>query len=76
MGLPILESPEAAAAIATGDDLEVDLDRGVIINHTRQATFQAQTVPPFMQQLLQAGGLMNYVRQQMAESAGGVTGEA
>lgn len=69
MGLPILESPEAAAAIATGDDLEVDLDRGVIINHTRQATFQAQTVPPFMQQLLQAGGLMNYVRQQIAESA-------
>lgn len=69
MGLPILESPEAAAAIATGDDLEVDLDRGVIINHTRQATIQAQTVPPFMQQLLQAGGLMNYVRQQMAESA-------
>jgi len=69
MGLPILESPEAAAAIATGDDLEVDLDRGVIINHTRQATFQAQTVPPFMQQLLQAGGLINYVRQQMAESA-------
>ncbi len=69
MGLPILESPEAAAAIATGDDLEVDLDRGVIITHTRQATFQAQTVPPFMQQLLQAGGLMNYVRQQIAESA-------
>ena len=66
MGLPILESPEAAVAIATGDDVEVDLDGGVIVNHTRQETYQAQTVPPFMQQLLQAGGLMNYVRQQMA----------
>lgn len=67
MGLPILESPEAAVAIATGDDVEVDLDSGVIVNHTRQETYQAQTVPPFMQQLLQAGGLMNYVRQQMTD---------
>jgi 3-isopropylmalate/(R)-2-methylmalate dehydratase small subunit len=68
MGLPILESPEAAAAIATGDEVEVDLDGGVIVNHTRQETYKAQTVPPFMQQLLQAGGLMNYVRQQMADA--------
>jgi 3-isopropylmalate dehydratase small subunit len=70
MGLPILESPEAAAAIATGDDVEVDLDLGVIVNLTRQETYRAQTVPPFMQQLLQAGGLMNYVRRQMSDAEG------
>jgi 3-isopropylmalate/(R)-2-methylmalate dehydratase small subunit len=66
MGLPILESPEAAAAIATGEEVEVDLDQGVIINHTRQQSHTAQPVPPFMQELLQAGGLMNYVQQQVA----------
>jgi 3-isopropylmalate/(R)-2-methylmalate dehydratase small subunit len=68
MGLLILESPEAAAAIATGDEIEVDLDRGQIINHSRQQTYTAQQVPPFMQQLLEAGGLMNYVQQQVADA--------
>lgn len=68
MGLLILESPEAAAAVATGDGIEVDLDRGVIINHSRQQTYTAQQVPPFMQQLLQAGGLMNYVQQQVSDA--------
>ncbi len=68
MGLPILESPEAAAAIATGDEIEVDLDQGRIINNSRRQTYTAQQVPPFMQQLLEAGGLMNYVRRQVAET--------
>jgi 3-isopropylmalate/(R)-2-methylmalate dehydratase small subunit len=68
MGLPILECPEAAAAISSGDELEVDLDLGVIINKTRAQTYQAQPVPPFMQQLLQAGGLIAYVRKQLEES--------
>jgi 3-isopropylmalate/(R)-2-methylmalate dehydratase small subunit len=65
MGLPILECPQAAAAIESGDEVEVDLGRGVIINHTRQQEYQAHPVPPFMQQLLQAGGLMAYVDQQL-----------
>ncbi len=66
MGLPILECPEAADAIQTGDDIEVDLDTGIIINHSRNQTYRAQQMPPFMQKLLQAGGLMPYVREQMA----------
>jgi 3-isopropylmalate/(R)-2-methylmalate dehydratase small subunit len=65
MGLPILECPDAASAIATGDEVEADLDRGIIINHTRDETYQAQQVPPFMQQLVQAGGLIPYVQEQM-----------
>ena len=68
MGLPILESPEAAAAIATGDEVEVDLDQGLIVNRTRQQRYMAQPVPPFMQELLQAGGLMNYVQKQAADA--------
>jgi len=68
MGLPILESPEAAAAIAMGDEVEVDLDQGLIVNRTRQQHYMAQPVPPFMQELLQSGGLMNYVQKQAADA--------
>ncbi|GKT07947.1 3-isopropylmalate dehydratase small subunit [Desulforhabdus sp. TSK] len=67
MGLPILECSEAVAAIATGDEVEVNLDEGLIINVTSGRTYQAQAVPPFMQKLLQAGGLMPYVREQMIQ---------
>ena len=65
MGLPILECPEAVSDTREGDELEVDLDSGRIVNHTRGQTYQARPVPPFMQSLLEAGGLMAYVRQQM-----------
>ncbi len=67
MGLPILECPEAVESLSTGDEVEVDLDRGVITNHTKNQTYQAQPVPPFMQKLLQAGGLMAYVQEQMKQ---------
>ena len=65
MGLPILECPEAAASIQSGDEVEIDLDRGVIVNHSRQQEYQAHPVPPFMQKLLEAGGLMDYVGKQL-----------
>jgi 3-isopropylmalate/(R)-2-methylmalate dehydratase small subunit len=66
-----LECPEAAEAISVGDDLEIDLDGGQVINRTRGETYQAQPIPPFMQQLLQAGGLIPYVQQQLKQEAGG-----
>lgn len=67
MGLPILECPEAAADIAQDDVIEVDLEQGTIVNHTRQQTYQARPVPPFMQRLLQSGGLMAYVQEQLKQ---------
>lgn len=67
MGLLILECPEAAAAIETGDEVEVDIDLGLIKNLTRNQTYQAQPIPPFMQKLVQAGGLIPYVKEQMAQ---------
>jgi 3-isopropylmalate/(R)-2-methylmalate dehydratase small subunit len=70
MGLPILECPEAASAISTGDEVQVDLDQGLIVNVTRNQTFHSQPIPPFMQKLLEAGGLMAYVREQMAQEKG------
>jgi len=63
MGLPILECPEGAERIQTGDELEIDLDSGVIDNLTRKETYRAQAIPPFMQKLIAAGGLMEYVKE-------------
>jgi len=64
MGLPIIESPEAAAAIQTGDELEVDLGSGQITNHSQGQTYQAQPIPEFMRSLLKAGGLIPYIQLQ------------
>ncbi len=61
IGLPIIECPEAAAAIRDGDDVEVDFDTGVITDHTRGETYQGQSFPPFMQKIIAAGGLVNYI---------------
>jgi len=69
MGLPILECEAAAAEIETGDELEVDLDSGAIVNRTSGRRYQAEAVPEFMQMLLKAGGLIPYVRQKMKQEA-------
>lgn len=63
-GLPIFESEEAAAKIQQGDVIKVDFESGVIVNTTRNETYQSQPLPEFMQELLNAGGLMNYVRNK------------
>ena len=62
MGLPIFESPEAAEGTKEGDELEIDSQAGTIRNLTTGKTYHAQPIPPFMQQLIDAGGLMNYVK--------------
>ncbi len=64
MGLPILESAEAHAASKQGDVLEVDMDRGLIRNITRKKTFNASPVPPFMQELLKCGGLLQSIKKK------------
>ncbi len=66
MGLPILECPEGADRIQTGDELAIDLDSGLIENLTRKEKYTAQPIPDFMQKLIKAGGLMEYVKEQMA----------
>ena len=60
IGLPILECPEAAHAIAAGDTVSVDFDTGVITDETTGKTFQGEPFPPFMQELIAAGGLAAY----------------
>ncbi|MFH1784157.1 MAG: 3-isopropylmalate dehydratase small subunit [bacterium] len=62
IGLPILESKEASANIEQGDDVEVDLKAGKINNLTKKQTYDATAFPAFMQQIIDAGGLMEYVK--------------
>lgn len=61
IGLPIIECPEASRGIEDGDQVEVDFDSGVIYNRTRGTEFQGQAFPEFMQNIIQAGGLINYI---------------
>lgn len=65
IGLPILESAEASQRIAEGDQVEVDLDTGKINNLTRNETYQATAFPPFMQELINTGGLIEYVKKRI-----------
>jgi 3-isopropylmalate/(R)-2-methylmalate dehydratase small subunit len=64
IGLPILESPEASQDIAEGDRVEIDLNTGRITNLTNGKIYQAEKFPPFMQKLIAAGGLIEYVKTQ------------
>ena len=62
IGLPIMECPEAADAIAAGDLVRVDFDTGVITDETTGKTFQAEPFPPFIQEIIAAGGLMKSIK--------------
>ena len=63
IGLPIMECPEAAKEIRDGDDVEVNFDTGEIIDRTSGKSYRAQPFPPFMQQIITAGGLVNYINE-------------
>ena len=58
-GLAIMECPEAVDAIADGDVVSVDADAGVITDETTGQTFTAQPFPPFIREIIEAGGLVN-----------------
>lgn len=67
IGLPILECSEAVAGTSAGDELEVDLTTGKIRNLTTGKEFQAKPFPEFMQELITAGGLINYAKAKLAK---------
>ena len=69
IGLPIFESPEAVDAIDSGDELEIEPAGGVIRNLTKNQTYTAAAFPPFMQSLIDAGGLQPYVEKRLAEKS-------
>ena len=65
IGLPIIECPAAAAAIADGDEVSVDMDSGVIEDVTTGAKFTAAPLPPFVQEIVSCGGIANYVKKKI-----------
>ncbi len=62
IGLPILECPAAARAISAGDEVSVDFETGEIADETTGRTFKAEPFPPFMLDLIAAGGLATYLK--------------
>jgi 3-isopropylmalate/(R)-2-methylmalate dehydratase small subunit len=66
LGLPVLESPEAVDAIHAGDEVEVDLAAGKIRNLTTEEVFTAKAYEPFMMDIINAGGLVEYTKRKLA----------
>ncbi|MCI6756227.1 MAG: 3-isopropylmalate dehydratase small subunit [Lachnospiraceae bacterium] len=64
IGLPIIECPEASEEIREGDRVRVNFDTGVITDETTGREYQGQAFPPFMQKIIDDGGLINYINDQ------------
>lgn len=64
IGLPIVECPEAAEGIDAGDVVSVNFDTGVITDETNGKTFKGEPYPEFMQKIIAAGGLVEYIKKQ------------
>lgn len=67
IGLPIIESPEAAKAIDQGDELEVHFEEGTINNLTKNETYHFEKFPEFIQKIVEAGNLLNYVKAKVGQ---------
>lgn len=71
IGLPIFESPEASEEIEEADEIEIDASNGIIKNLITQEEYEANPIPPFMQELIAAGGLIEWTRKKLkAQNAG------
>jgi 3-isopropylmalate dehydratase small subunit len=70
VGLPIFECPEAVKAIETGDEVEIDPETGAITDLSSGAAFEAAGFPPFIREIIEAGGLMNYVVSKLKDGRG------
>ena len=64
MGLPIFELPQSAE-INEGDDVTVDMNAGTITNNSTSKTYNFTPIPAFMQELIDAGGLMNFAANEL-----------
>ena len=64
IGFPIMECEEAADKIEKGDEVEVYFSTGVITNKTKNETYQSQPFPEFLQKMIDADGLVNYVNSK------------
>ncbi len=69
IGLPIFESVEASEGIKEGDVVEIDADKGIIRNLTKNEQYPAKPIPPFMQELISAGGLIEWTKRKLGKVA-------
>lgn len=65
IGLPIFESSEASEKIKEADEIEIDADNGIIKNVTAHEDYKANPIPPFMQELIAAGGLVEWTKKKI-----------
>ncbi|MFA5577041.1 MAG: 3-isopropylmalate dehydratase small subunit [Tissierellaceae bacterium] len=62
IGLAIIENPEAAREMEMGDRVEIDFERGIIANRSRDKTYKVQPYPEFIQGIMRSDGLGNYIK--------------
>jgi 3-isopropylmalate/(R)-2-methylmalate dehydratase small subunit len=65
-GFLAIECQSAATKIQDGDQLEIDLAGGKIVNLTRRETYQFQPFPEFAREIIEAGGLMEKIKKELA----------
>jgi 3-isopropylmalate/(R)-2-methylmalate dehydratase small subunit len=66
IGLPIFESEEASEKIKEGDEIEIHADSGAIRNVTTHKEYKANPIPSFIQELIAAGGLVEWTKQRLS----------
>lgn len=64
VGMPAIKSPEAAAALETGDSVTIDMEKGEII--TPKGTFSFPPYPPTVMDILDNNGLINYIKSKIS----------
>jgi len=67
IGLPVIPSAEAAEKISQGDELEVDMDKGIIKDVTSGREFKINPVPAFIQEIISSGGYINYTKKSLSQ---------
>ncbi len=68
VGLPVVESQEAHGRVSDGDEIDVELKTGQVYNRTKSERYVGTPVPEFMQRLLDSGGIVGYVRAEIART--------
>jgi 3-isopropylmalate/(R)-2-methylmalate dehydratase small subunit len=68
IGLPIFESDGVSDDIIEGDEIEIEAENGIIRNITKDKVYTAKPIPPFMQELIEAGGLIEWTKKRIKAS--------
>ena len=67
IGLPILECPKASKKIAANDEVSINFDTGIITNLTKNESYTALAFPPFIKEIIEAGGLLASIKRKQKE---------